>query len=461
MTPRMAPQPFIRLLAGFYLLLAALQLVLFLPQVSGGRALDFTLFRVDALGLAFGVAWSLALGMRNVEDEGRRTKDEGARAETGPNGTFRIQGGLTLLFTAGLLAMAYAREPLVLLVGWEIAGLALWLSMRELGGDTMRRALSIHLPGLLLLGAIVLGSVGPFVPPQGGEASPWPLFVAVSFGVVALWRASCWLFWGQGSSGGPARPLVSLYVLVAPFLLAKALVAAPWDAFGVWSLALIGTVGLLGLLVAVLLGADPAMAAVAACAAIGVAGLGLAPASPLAAAGAVALALAAPFWAAVSTWIYRGALLLAGALLGIWLVSEGALDARYRLVAAILLPALLLLAYRAGKVPSAEYRVPSGAGWILGAFLLVAVAVYPQAAVKWVIRPVVGAMAGGVAFPSALVTNWGPGLTVQAAEEQIVASLPATGIALAVFLAWVTLYWLRALVRLTKGRLFVQSKRAQ
>jgi MFS family permease len=281
--------------------------------------------------------------------------------------------------------------------------------------------------------------------------------------------------------------LASFYVLVSPFLLAKALVAAPWDALGVWSLILLGTVALVGSLLAVLLGADPRLAIALACAAIGVAGLGLAPVSPIAAAGAIALALAAPFWAVVPARVYRGALFLVAALLGVWLLSEGALDARYRLVAAILLPAIVLLAAKA--VPSTEYRVPSdddrrrttddgrpttdessqphqpttddsqlstinyqlsAISSVLTTGLLVAVAVYPQAAVEWTLRPVVGAMAGGVAFPSALVTNWGLGLTVQAAQEQIVASLPATGIALAVFLAWVTLYWLRALARTTK-----------
>ena len=455
--------------------------LLLIPQVLGGRAIDFALFRVDALSLALGVVWTLALGlagMRNRDDEGRRTKDEGsepsiakeATTEIGPNQTFRIQPGFYVLFTLGPLGMAYAREPLVLLVGWEVAGLALWLSLRDVGqsGGVLRCALSIHLPGLLLLAAILFGPVGPFVPPQGGEATPWPLFVAISFGIVALWRACCWLAWGRGSLGGMLWILVSVYVLVSPFLLAKALVAAPWDAFGVWSLALLGTVAVVASLLAVLLGADPGLAIALACAAIGVAGLGLAPVSPIAAAGAIALALAAPFWTVVPARAYRGALFLVAALLGVWLLSEGALDARYRLVAAILLPAIVLLAAKA--VPSTEYRVPSDddrrefassstddgqlatinyqlstINSAIAIALLVAVAVYPQAAVEWVIRPAVGAMAGGVAFPSALVTNWGLGLTVQAAQEQIVASLPATGIALAVFLAWVALYWLRAL----------------
>jgi len=468
MTPRMAPQPSIRPVAGFCLLLAALQLLL-VPQVLGGRALDFVLFRVDALSLAFGVAWTLALGLagiRNGYDEGRRTKDEGRITEIGPtttfripNSAFRIRGGLYLLFTIGLLGMAYAREPLVLLAGWEVAGLALWLSLREMGRSrgVLRCALSIHVPGLLLLAVVVFGPVGPFVPPQGGEAAPWPLFVTISFGIVALWRACCWLAWGRGSLGGMLWILASFYVLVSPFLLAKALVAAPWDAFGVWWLALLGTVALVASLLAVLLGADPGLAIALACAAIGVAGFGLAPASPIAAAGAIALALVAPFWAVVWARAHTGALFLVAALLGVWLLSEGALDARYRLVAAILLPAIVLLAAKA--VPSTEYRVPSDddlrrttrdyqlstINSAIAIALLVAVAVYPQAAVEWVIRPAVGAMAGGVAFPSALVTNWGLGLTVQAAQEQIVASLPATGIALAVFLAWVALYWLRAL----------------
>jgi hypothetical protein len=80
------------------------------------------------------------------------------------------------------------------------------------------------------------------------------------------------------------------------------------------------------------------------------------------------------------------------------------------------------------------------------------VAIYPQAAVEWVLRPAVGAMAGGVGFPSMLVANWGLGLTVESAQEHVLAALPATGIALALFLAWVALYWLRALARRTIGK---------
>src|SRR5438270_6842767 len=98
--------------------LALLQLLFFAPTVWGGRALDLAsvtggraLFRVDGLGLAFGVAWTLGMALLLA----------GSAPEE------RVPGGLAALMTVGLLSVAYAREPLVFYLGWEVAGLTLWL----------------------------------------------------------------------------------------------------------------------------------------------------------------------------------------------------------------------------------------------------------------------------------------------------------------------------------------------
>jgi hypothetical protein len=438
MTPRMASPPFVWLLAVFNLLAAGLQLLFFVPVVVGGRSLDFTFFRVDALNLAFGVVWTLAFGL-------------GLPALTAHVGSLSIRlTTIFSLFPLGLLALIYARDPLLFLVGWEIAGLALWLSLREMKwpGPLRPTALSIHLPGLLLLAAVIFGPVTPFVPPPGGAAMPWSLFVTVLLALTVLVRAGCWLFLEPPIATKPVSPLIPLYIFIAPFLLAKALVAAPWDGLGAWLLALMGTALLLGALIALPLGARRTVLAVTALAGAGIASFGLAPLSPLAAAGAVALLLAGAIWTMVPTWSYRGALLLAGGFLGVWLLAQGALDVRYRLVAALLLPSLLLMAYHARRESDA---VPSkGTARFVALLLacpLVLAGIYPQAAVEWVLRPAVGAMAGGVGVPSTLITNWSLGLLVRSPQEVMLAALPATGIALAIFLTWTVLYWLRGLAQ--------------
>src|SRR5258708_35124641 len=103
MTRLVARPSLVWLLGGFYLLLAGLQALLFAPSVNGGRSLDFLPFRVDALNLAFGVAWTLALGLglpALLDD--RRMSGRAA--------------GILFIFSVGLLDLAYAREPLVFLI---------------------------------------------------------------------------------------------------------------------------------------------------------------------------------------------------------------------------------------------------------------------------------------------------------------------------------------------------------
>ena len=78
-------------------------------------------------------------------------------------------------------------------------------------------------------------------------------------------------------------------------------------------------------------------------------------------------------------------------------------------------------------------------------------AVYPQLVVEWIARPAAQAMAGGVAAATDLVSNWGIGLQVVSPAEVVLAALPATGIAVAVFLAWAVLYWVRLMTSETRN----------
>jgi hypothetical protein len=270
----------------FNLALAAAQLALFLPDVIAGRAADTAVYRVDGLGLVFGVAWCIAAALTAVGLPGRE---------------FRGWPALTIcLMTVAALNMAYAREPLRLLVAWELMGLSVWLLARLLSGRGLRwLAAALHLPGWAILAAILLGLVPPFAPPFGGEGEAWPAWVAVILGVTALIRSGSWPFnaWAsltQQATGGLIRPVLTLYALAAPFVLAKALVAAPWEPLGAWALTLLGTVSLLGstwVRVATTGGSSaPFIAPVYAAAAV--VGFGLGSVSPLAASGALALLLA-------------------------------------------------------------------------------------------------------------------------------------------------------------------------
>lgn len=439
MTERTPSQRLLWLVIGFHPLIAGLQLAIFATAVSGGRSFDFLAYRVDGLNLAFGVGWILALGL------GLPTVAANAKL------TWK-QALYLCSFSVGLLNMAYAREPLLFVFGWEVVGLSLWLSLREMGLATrvQRMALAIHLPGLLFLLALPFSVLRQFTPPGGGETTSWPLYMALLFGAVALFRACYWLF-AVPVSHRKSVLLVGLYILAAPFVLAKALVAAPWDSVGEWALVLIGTAALLGVLLAMLQRADYIVVAPAACACIAIAGFGLSGVSPLAAVGAVGLLLAIALWLAMPDGVYRGVLFFAGALPSVWLLSQGALDARYRLVAALLIPALALAAWYLTR--QKEPAQTAGSIWALpslAAAILAIFALYPQATIEWVLRPAIGSMAGGVGVPATLLTNWGVGLMVKSPQEIVLAALPATGIALAIFLAWVVLRILRWLALWTK-----------
>ena len=110
MSPRVASSPLAWLLATFSLLVAGLQLLFFVPLITAGRSLDFVFFRVDALNLAFGATWMLALGLG--------LPALAARARL----SIRLMA-ICSLFSLGLLVLSYAREPLLYLVAWEFVGL--------------------------------------------------------------------------------------------------------------------------------------------------------------------------------------------------------------------------------------------------------------------------------------------------------------------------------------------------
>lgn len=408
-------------------MLALVQAVVLGPLVAGGRGMDMLpafaggLYRVDALGVVLGVTWVLAVGL----------------------GWPRNAGWVpALLLVIGLLHVAYAREPLLLYLGWELAGLALVLAA---GVATWRTLVPLFASGVPLLVAWLLGLVPLLSPPPGGDPRPWPAAVAVVLGIVVLMRS------GVPPFGGWLRPLVTrapflvaLYVLAAPAVLARTLVPAPWDALGGWALALLGAAAMVGTLLVLIWGERELPAASSTLAAAAVMGLGLASISPVAAVGAVLLLVAGPVWLCARPlgWRAWGALLLAGGGAGAWVLGQGAATVGYAIVPVIAVGGLVQLAL----VLAAE-RDDERLTWaaLAGGVLIALVAVYPQAAVEWVARPVVAAMAGGVGVPSALLTNWGLGLALRAPDETLSAALPAAGIALAVLVAWAVLRWLKPL----------------
>jgi hypothetical protein len=480
-----------RLVVPFHVALGFLQLVLFAQVVAEGRALDLLslpepLYRVDGLGLALGVGWCLAVTLAAWTLDGVLKRNEWS--------------GIHLcLMTIGMLNAFYARQPLALYLGWELAGWALWCTLRSevprtvasspadkpasYGYKARLSALAgntgwvLHVSGWPLLLVVLLGLVAPFAPPAGGVAQAWPLAVALSMAAVVLIRSGCPPFdgWLRGADAGSGRrytALLALYAIATPILLGKMLVAAPWDRLGIWTLALLGTTALLGsLLVPIIrVGAYHAIAPASVCSTAVLIGFALSPGSPLAATGAVALMLSGMIWAVTystrNTQYVIGArlALLLGALPGVWFVSQGALELKYGLIAALILPAVAFLvmgvAYQGEGIdslaeggsrtvstdlvatPGERYSIPA----LISVALLTLAAIYPQALVEFVLRSAVSAMAGGVGALSTLKSDWGLGLQVASAQGVIQAALPATGIALAVFLSWVTLYWLKGLL---------------
>src|SRR5439155_23222552 len=168
-----------------------------------------------------------------------------------------------------------------------------------------------------------------------------------------------------------------------PFLLAKALVAAGWSPAGMWVMSLLGTLGLLAGASASLSlkGARRVPAIASAHAGAALVGLALAPGSPTAAAGAIALLVSGTLWittlpglggagwlAVAGGW---GALL--GGSVGMWAIAQAALGLGYGVIAVILLPAGALLALavaglrRGGSAESLPNRLSAKVGAVRGA----------------------------------------------------------------------------------------------
>ncbi len=426
-----------RTVAGLNLFLALLQLALFFPQLAGGHDLDFAaLFRVNSLSVAFGVIWCLSLAYICLR------LPHIAAVRYSP------------FVTAGLLIYAYSAGVELLIAGWSLAGLGVGLMLRV----TSRRQARQH--GLRALGAtlvlialLLTAPLRPFAPPSGGVTEPWQPLVTALFAAAIVLCAGSWppVFKPrQDEHKGQAweGPLVGLYSLAAPFMAAKLLTAAPWHPYGQWLLALLGMVLLLGAGFAGF--ASEGRATTSALAGIAVVGLGLAPGSTLAAAGAVWV-MAAGVLFVLSIPVGRTAAPAALAVLpGIWLITQGALNIGYGVVAVLLMPAYLFLIlselYRGKGAKVAyggQYKLRTTA-LLLPALLAT---LYPQLPFEWIVRPVVGAMPGGVGALSAAPSDWGLGLglLVGTPGEAAHAALPATGIAVAVFAAWALLFQIKQL----------------
>lgn len=418
--------------------LATIQLVWFAPLVAEGRSVDWPgdaavpLYRVDGLGLVFGVAWCVALGLIWAV---------GMRPERGALWA-------AYLTTPALLQMAYAREPWMFYIGWEVFGASLWLALRAVSREQAsgRFALLLNASGWPLLVMILLGLTPAFAPPVGGVASEWPLPLAGALGLSAFIRGGCRPFdgWIKRFGQGQVAPLFGLYMASAPFVMAKALVAAPWGPLGTWALTLLGVIGFLGGIRSSHSGGRAAVSGIVSIwAAASIIGLGLAARSPLAAAGGVALMLTGIVGVAPSFGERNRGIapfLLAATVPGVWLLAQGSLDAGYGLIAAIALPGMAFAIFQKAGNGSAPggYRLPI----ILYCLLLAA---YPQIIVALALGPAIQAMAGGVGALTSLVSDWGAGLSVNSQGEATLASLPASGMAAAVLLALITLYWLRRL----------------
>ena len=391
----------------------------------------------------FGAAWALAFALASF------TLANGRHATS------------LLLILLGLLSVAYSREPLLLYLGWEVATVGLWLASDH-KPRFGRLTVALHLAGLPFLMVIMLGLITPFVPPQGGVAVPWHIAIAGVMSSVVLMRVWLALLITPTTTHYPPLTTVHwLYAMAAPILLVKALVAAPFEPFGIWLLTLVGTAMLLiGAYLAFFSSSQGRTQAIV-WVWIGaiLAALGLASGTPLAAAGAVWLMLSGAFlvsamgiktghWSLVTG--HSSAIALSLALPGIWFITQGALDLRYGLVAALLLPCLVIGLWVTNYQPEQGPVNPKSYDSVflsLMAVLALAVAAYPQLPVEFAIHPVVQTMAGGVRALSTFAGDWGVGLMVRPTQTSLSAGLPATGMMLAVFIAFVTLYWLRRLAQ--------------
>ena len=431
------------------LLLSLLQLALF-PFLAGGDIEIALLFRVDSLGIVFGVSSMLTLAVVSAS----LLRHSGSQRVT------------PLLFAVAvdLLLYAYAHNMVVLAVGWALLGVGVWTILRVLFGPEKAGwslGLSVAVPAVLLLSVAIFAVQTSFVPPAGGVSEPWHPFAVVAVVLsIVISAGGLYVYFlrraGEHEEPGTGMTLLAFYSLAAPYMLAKMLVAASWHPVGSWLLVLSGMLVVLG---SAYIGyASPtvrkAPAFITLVLGVALTGFGLASISPLAAAGAIWVLPAGMLWVAVHGWRWAEAGAVLALLPGLWMLSQAAFDTGYGVVAALLLPAYALVSMLLVAAGWGLRRSWNWLGVVPVALVTVAIVV-PQVALEAVIRPVVRTMAGGVGALTTLGVDWGVGLLVRSAQGTVPAALPATGIALAVFLAAVLLYWLKQLA----GRVLARSTR--
>jgi hypothetical protein len=422
------------------LLLALLQLAL--VPLLGGRDVELApLFRVDSLGLLFGTAWTLTLAAISLP--------------LARQGKIRKIGLYLGIVGVLFVVCAYAQNMAVLAASGALAAVGIWAiqhDLRESRKPHWRIEAAIS-PAIVVIVLAITTGLPEFAPPAGGVAAPWRAVAAMA-GVLVVASGIGWGLLGArqpaGSDGeGEERTaLPALYALATSYILAKMLVAAPWDALGAWLLVLLGTLVLLAGVYIAYTAQGRQRTKAFACALVGVSltGFGIAANSPLAAAGAVWVLLAGLLWLAGRGW--RGAEVTAilAVLPGLWMVSQAALDTGYGTVAALLLPAYVLLAALVTSGAPRPYPAWRWWGFVPVPLAVVATAM-PQIVEETLVRPAVRTLAGGVGALTSLAVDWGLGMLVRTSQGTTPAALPATGIALAVFLAAVALYWLKQLAR--------------
>jgi hypothetical protein len=411
-----------------------------LVPVLGGREFDLApLFRVDSLGLLFGTAWTLALAAIAVP-AARQSKSQRVNL-------------LLVLMGVDLLVCAYAHNMVVLAAGWALVGVGTWVS-HNLSGTPGLTNLSLSTalsPAIVIAVLALLTGFPAFVPPVGGVAEAWRATAAIGAALAVAFTTGTGLLDRKepprnGVEPAAVMPLKMLYGMATPYVLAKMLVPAPWEPVGAWLLVLVGMLTvLIGLYEGfVSQGRQVEKAFCYVLVGIILAGFGIAANSPLAAAGATwVMLLGLPCivvrgrrWAEVAAML--------AVVPGLWMVSQAALDTGYGVVAALLLPAYLLLA---GGIFSGTSEAARGWRW-LGAVVIVVSAIaaaLPQIVVEFMLRPAVRTMAGGVGALTTVGIDWGVGMLVRTPQGTVPAALPATGLALAIFLAAVALYWLKQL----------------
>lgn len=435
--PRRLP----RLFALFNLLLALLQLSL-LPAVGSGRELDVLgQVHADALGVAFGVAWTLALASAAWLASGDAIAGW-ARLTWEP-----------AVIAIGLLVTAYSGNQAILVLGLGTAGTGTWRALVTMGSTQSKSVLRAVLVGVaLLIAATALsGTVRDYTPPAGGTAQSWTWYVATAVVLSVAASAGCLQLFarpgGDSAAGGRASTVRGIYVMAAPYVLAKMLVGAAWEPAAAWVVVLGGLLILLAGAYLTFAGRDQRRPVATTLAGAAVVGLGLGSSAAMAAGGAIWLMLAGLLCLLPVPGALWRAVTLAAVVPGVWLVTQGALYTGYGVAAVLILPACLFAVLWSADDGTRIQRVPLPAR--IAAFIAtataIAAAIYPQAGVEWIVRPVITALAGGVGALPASQVDWGVGIAFRSAQETLQAGLPVTGIAVGLLITAAFLYWLKQL----------------